>query len=76
MSVHTDRAYALLQRSGALAGNLPRARFERLAAMPKREMIEIMLRLGSVFTETVDDAEQACQRVLDERRALRNNGII
>lgn len=67
-SIHVWKGMAVAARKGGFAGDestLP------LWDLPKRELVEIALRL--TMTE---DVSEAVQRVQDERSALKANGII
>jgi len=71
-SIHAHRAMEKAASLGGYAGD-PDA--GDLWELPKRELIEIALRLGELCS---DDGgfEGALERVREERRALRANGIL
>ena len=76
MSLHTDRAYEKLRKSGGLAGALSFDQWNGLANMSKRELVEIAMRLGGLCTDECDNADMAYDRVLEEHNALKQAGIL
>ena len=81
MSIHTTRAYHLAKGKGASSAR----NFETwtaLTSMSKRELAEIAMHLAAMCTDSYDDAlsgggnETALARVMEERGALKQNGLI
>lgn len=75
MSIHTWKAYRIAERKGAWAGQDP-DRWQVLAKLSKRELIEIALRLGASAAGECDNPQAGFLQVIDERDALRANNII
>ena len=75
MSIHTWKAYEVARRKGAAAASTQET-WEALMAMPKRELAEIALHLASVCTGQYGEFEAAFTRLIEERDALKQNGLI
>ena len=83
MSIHTDRAYRKARQNGA-ASAISYGTWQTLMSMSKRELAEIAIRLGSLCADndSCDDAlsgvggQSALARVMEERDALKANGLI
>ncbi len=75
MSIHTDRAFNLACGKGAAAaGNYET--WKTLMGMSKRELAEIAMHLASVCTGAYGEFEPALTRLIEERDALKDNGLI
>lgn len=75
MSIHTDKAFEVAQRKGAYAA-CSYTNWCGLMALSKRELAEVAVRLGAVAAGECDSAEVGYQRAMNERDALKANGII
>jgi hypothetical protein len=76
MSIHTTKARILAAQKGGAAG---RDQNTWLWDLPKRELIEALLHLAAMCTDSYDDAlagDGATVRVREELTALKANGII
>lgn len=78
MSLHTDKAFHLAASKRAAAGSNYHD-WQTMVRLSKRELIEIGLHLAAICTDSYDDAiasSGAFNRFIEERDALRTNGII
>jgi hypothetical protein len=72
-SIHAWKAIEVARRQGGFAGqDCARPFWE----MSKRELIEILLRLGSLNVGLCDDADAGAALAMEEHRALKTAGII
>ena len=75
MSIHTDRSFHLAREKGAMA-SWTYENWQALMAMPKRELAEIAMHLASICTDEYGVAAPAFTRLIEERDALKLNGLI
>ena len=80
MSIHTDAAFLVAQSKGAAAGR-DRSDWEILVKFSKRELIEALLHLAALCSESegYDDALEnggAAKRAIEEIEILRRNGLV
>lgn len=72
MSIHTWKAREKAARMGGYAGRVEAA---PLWEMSKRELVEIAARLGEICADE-GGAENGIARAIEERRILKDNGIV
>ena len=72
-SAHVAKAVALARAKGGWAGMRSVA---DLWSLPKRELVEVALRLGALNTEYGDSVSAGRAAVLKELTCLRENAII
>ena len=72
-SIHVSKAIALALAKGGWAG-MPSV--ADLWELPKRELVEVALRLGAVNARHGDSVSAGRRAVLDELDALRETGIV
>lgn len=76
MSIHTNKSREIARGRGGAAAS---EEAYQLWSLPRREMVEIMLHLAAMCTDSYDDALTnggAVERVLEERRVLYSNGLL
>ena len=82
MSIHTWKAYGVARQKSAWGGALTEDQWIELAAMNKRELIEIALHLGFIAGDhdALEAGEEettvAFDRIIHERNTLHVNGMI